>query len=51
VTAPVLGPRTLDQLTSSLPALDLPIDNQTSSRLDQLFQGPGSEALDAYTLS
>jgi aryl-alcohol dehydrogenase-like predicted oxidoreductase len=51
VTAPVLGPRTLDQLTGSLPALDITIDDQTSSRLDELFPGPGGEAPDAYTWS
>jgi aryl-alcohol dehydrogenase-like predicted oxidoreductase len=51
VTAPVLGPRTLDQLTGSLPAFDINIDDQTSSRLDELFPGPGGEAPDAYTWS
>jgi NDP-hexose 2,3-enoyl reductase len=51
VTAPVLGPRTFDQLTSSLPALKITIDDQISSRLDELFPGPGGEAPDAYTWS
>jgi aryl-alcohol dehydrogenase-like predicted oxidoreductase len=51
VTAPVLGPRTLDQLTGSLPALDITIDGPTSSTLDKLFPGPGGEAPDAYTWS
>jgi NDP-hexose 2,3-enoyl reductase len=51
VTAPVLGPRTLDQLTGSLPALDITVDDQTSSKLDELFPGPGGEAPDAYTWS
>ena len=51
VTAPVLGPRTLDQLTGSLPALDIAIEDETSSRLDELFPGPGGEAPDAYTWS
>jgi aryl-alcohol dehydrogenase-like predicted oxidoreductase len=51
VTAPVLGPRTLDQLTGSLPALDVTIDEQTNSTLDKLFPGPGGEAPDAYTWS
>jgi len=48
VTAPVLGPRTLEQLTGSLPALDVTLEPQTLARLDQLFPGPG-EAPDAYT--
>jgi aryl-alcohol dehydrogenase-like predicted oxidoreductase len=49
VTAPVLGPRTLDQLTGSLPALDIVIEDKTSSQLDELFPSPGGEAPDAYT--
>jgi NDP-hexose C3-ketoreductase / dTDP-4-oxo-2-deoxy-alpha-D-pentos-2-ene 2,3-reductase len=48
VTAPVLGPRTLQQLTGSFPALDATLDPQTAARLDELFPGPG-EAPDAYT--
>lgn len=48
VTAPVLGPRTLDQLTGSLPALDLSLDEDTLAKLDDLFPGPG-EAPEAYT--
>ena len=51
VTAPVLGPRTLDQLTGSLPALEVTLDDETNSRLDALFPGPGGEAPDAYTWS
>jgi hypothetical protein len=51
VTAAVLGPRTLDQLNGSLPALDITLNHQTSSRLDELFPGPGGEAPDAYTWS
>ena len=48
VTAPVLGPRTLEQLTGSFPALDVTLEPQTLTRLDELFPGPG-EAPDAYT--
>jgi aryl-alcohol dehydrogenase-like predicted oxidoreductase len=49
--SPVLGPRTLEQLTGSFPALDVMIDERTSGRLDELFPGPGGEAPDAYTWS
>ena len=49
VTAPVLGPRTVEQLTGSLPALDLPLDTQSLAKLDALFPGPGGEAPEAYT--
>ena len=48
VTAPVLGPRTREQLTGSFPGLDVALDQQTLSRLDELFPGPG-EAPEAYT--
>jgi diketogulonate reductase-like aldo/keto reductase len=41
VTAPVLGPRTLEQLTGSFPAFDVTLDPQTVARLDELFPGPG----------
>jgi NDP-hexose C3-ketoreductase / dTDP-4-oxo-2-deoxy-alpha-D-pentos-2-ene 2,3-reductase len=51
VAAPVLGPRTLEQLTGSFPALDVMIDERTSGRLDELFPGPGGGAPDAYTWS
>ncbi|HSN42890.1 MAG TPA: aldo/keto reductase [Propionibacteriaceae bacterium] len=49
VTAPVLGPRTLEQFTSSLPSLDLTLSDAHLARLDELFPGPGGEAPDAYT--
>lgn len=48
VTASMLGPRTLEELTGSFPALDVTLDPQTQTRLDELFPGPG-EAPDAYT--
>jgi hypothetical protein len=40
VIAPVLGPRTLEQLTGSFPAVDVTLDPQTVDRLDELFPGP-----------
>jgi len=45
----VLGPRTLEHLTGSLPAVDLSISNEISARLDALFPGPGGPAPEAYT--
>jgi NDP-hexose 2,3-enoyl reductase len=49
VTAPIVGPRTLDQLDNSLRALDVKLDDKTLTRLDELFPpvgngGPGPEA-------
>jgi NDP-hexose C3-ketoreductase / dTDP-4-oxo-2-deoxy-alpha-D-pentos-2-ene 2,3-reductase len=49
VTAPVLGPRTLEHLTGSVPAVDLSISDEISARLDALFPGPGGPAPEAYT--
>ncbi|MGH8901628.1 MAG: aldo/keto reductase [Egibacteraceae bacterium] len=47
VTAPIIGPRTPDQLTSSLRALDLTLDTDALTRLDEIFPGPGP-APEAY---
>lgn len=49
VTAPVLGPRTVAQLTSALDALEVELSTDTLAVLDELFPGPGGEAPDAYT--
>jgi aryl-alcohol dehydrogenase-like predicted oxidoreductase len=40
VTGPIIGPRTLGQLTSAIEALDLTLDDKTLERLDQIFPGP-----------
>jgi NDP-hexose C3-ketoreductase / dTDP-4-oxo-2-deoxy-alpha-D-pentos-2-ene 2,3-reductase len=49
VTAPIIGPRTVEQLDSSLRALEATLDDATLARLDELFPpvgngGPGPEA-------
>jgi aryl-alcohol dehydrogenase-like predicted oxidoreductase len=48
VTAPIIGPRTLDQLEGSLRALEIKLDEETNAKLDQIFPGPGGEAPEAY---
>jgi aryl-alcohol dehydrogenase-like predicted oxidoreductase len=48
VTAPIIGPRTLEQLTGSLRALEIPLATETMARLDQIWPGPGGEAPKAY---
>jgi len=48
VTAPIIGPRTLDQLVSAIACLDLSLDSDVMDRLDNLFPGPGGEAPEAY---
>ncbi|MGD0897309.1 MAG: aldo/keto reductase [Thermoguttaceae bacterium] len=48
VTSPILGPRTLDQLTGSLAALGVSLDDAAMGRLDEIFPGPGGKAPEAY---
>ncbi|MBU2609376.1 MAG: aldo/keto reductase [Chloroflexi bacterium] len=48
VTAPIVGPRTLEQLTGSLRALEIKLDEAALKKLDELFPGPGGEAPEAY---
>ncbi|HZY00958.1 MAG TPA: aldo/keto reductase, partial [Dermatophilaceae bacterium] len=39
VTAPIVGPRTQEQLDAALRALDVVLDAQTLTRLDEIFPG------------
>ncbi len=48
VTAPIIGPRTLEQLENSLRALEIQLSSETLSRLDSIWPGPGGEAPEAY---
>ncbi len=49
VTAPIVGPRTLEQLEgASLRAIDLELSDETLQTLDEIFPGPGGQAPDAY---
>lgn len=48
VTAPIIGPRTLEQLTGSLRALELKLDEATLKKLDEIWPGPGGAAPEAY---
>jgi aryl-alcohol dehydrogenase-like predicted oxidoreductase len=48
VTAPIIGPRTLEQLDDSLRALEIKLDEATLKRLDEIWPGPGGEAPEAY---
>ena len=41
VTAPIIGPRTTQQLDGSLRALDLKLEQETLDKLDELFPAPG----------
>jgi aryl-alcohol dehydrogenase-like predicted oxidoreductase len=48
VTAPIIGPRTMEQLTGSLRSLELKLDESALKKLDEIWPGPGGEAPEAY---
>ncbi len=48
VTAPIIGPRTMDQLTGSLHALEIELDPEFLTKLDTIWPGPGGPAPEAY---
>jgi aryl-alcohol dehydrogenase-like predicted oxidoreductase len=48
VTAPIIGPRTLEQLEGSLKALEVMLNDEILARLNQIWPGPGGEAPEAY---
>ncbi|GGN92470.1 aldo/keto reductase [Saccharibacillus kuerlensis] len=48
VTAPIIGPRTLEQLQDALRIVDLKLDESSLKRLDEIFPGPGGSAPNAY---
>lgn len=48
VTGPIIGPRTMEQLDGSLPALEIDLDDSALARLDEIFPGPGGAAPEAY---
>ena len=48
VTAPIIGPRTVEQLDSAVRAAAIELDETTLEALDSIFPGPGGEAPNAY---
>lgn len=48
VTAPIIGPRTMDQLTGAARALEIKLDEAALKRLDEIWPGPGGPAPEAY---
>jgi aryl-alcohol dehydrogenase-like predicted oxidoreductase len=41
VTAPIVGPRTMEQLEGALHALEINLEEKALTRLDEIFPGPG----------
>jgi aryl-alcohol dehydrogenase-like predicted oxidoreductase len=48
VTAPVIGPRTVEQLEQSMRALELQLCKEVLHELDEIWPGPGGPAPEAY---
>lgn len=48
VTAPIIGPRTVEQLESAVRATEIALDEEVLKQLDEIFPGPGGEAPKAY---
>lgn len=48
VTAPIIGPRTMEQLEGSLRALEIKLPPDAIRRFDAIWPGPGGEAPEAY---
>jgi aryl-alcohol dehydrogenase-like predicted oxidoreductase len=48
VTAPIIGPRTMEQLDGSMRALEVSLQDDAMRRLDEIFPGPGGPAPEAY---
>jgi aryl-alcohol dehydrogenase-like predicted oxidoreductase len=48
VTAPIIGPRTSDQLKGNIHSLSIELDSDTLQKLDEIWPGPGGAAPEAY---
>ncbi|MEZ0075202.1 aldo/keto reductase [Planotetraspora sp. GP83] len=48
VTAPIIGPRTIEQLDGAIRVLEIKLDEKALARLDEIFPGPGGTAPEAY---
>jgi len=48
VTAPIIGPRTMPQLTGSLRSLEIKIPDTVMNKLNEIWPGPGGQAPEAY---
>lgn len=48
VTAPIIGPRTIEQLESAVRAAEITLEEDVLQKLDGIFPGPGGAAPQAY---
>ena len=49
ITAPIIGPRTVEQLQDSMHSLEIKLTNEAIGRLDKIWPGPGGEAPEVYS--
>ena len=48
VTAPIIGPRTMQQFEEVLKVIDIKLDEEVLTKLDRIWPGPGGPAPEAY---
>jgi aryl-alcohol dehydrogenase-like predicted oxidoreductase len=48
VTAPIIGPRTMEQLEGSLRAVEIELSEDSLKKLDEIWPGPGGESPEAW---
>jgi aryl-alcohol dehydrogenase-like predicted oxidoreductase len=48
ITAPVVGPSSIEDLHEMVRAVEIKFDESTLKRLDEIFPGPGGDAPEAY---
>jgi aryl-alcohol dehydrogenase-like predicted oxidoreductase len=48
VTAPIVGPRVVEQLDGAMRAIDIELDVSTMKRLDEIWPGPGGTSPEAF---
>jgi aryl-alcohol dehydrogenase-like predicted oxidoreductase len=48
VTAPIIGPRTIEQLEGALGVFEIELTEEQLAKLDEIFPDPGGEAPEAY---
>jgi aryl-alcohol dehydrogenase-like predicted oxidoreductase len=48
ITAPIIGPRTLEQFENTLRSVEIELAQEVSQKLDEIFPGPGGASPEAY---
>jgi aryl-alcohol dehydrogenase-like predicted oxidoreductase len=48
ITAPIIGPRTIEPLTGSLRPAEIALSDEQKQQLDQIWPGSSGEAPEAY---